>query len=107
MPYGKDVSGGTVEFLQNVPLGSVLNGSGWAVAFWVTWFIARMVYLGKLVPRSTHDDTVAALEIERERNRLLVEQIGRMGDSMETVEAFVRALPQPPHVSQHRRVGGR
>lgn len=95
-----------MEFLQGLPLGTALNGSGWIVAFGVTWFIARMVYLGKLVPRSTLDDTVAALAIERERNRVLLEQVGRIGDSMETVESVVRALPQPPQ-SQPRRGGGR
>lgn len=97
-------------FLEGVPLGSVLNGSGWAVAFWVTWFVARLVYQGKLVPRSTHEDTVKALEIERTRNQLLVEQNGRMADAMETVEAVVRALPrpsQPPALPPGRRGGGR
>lgn len=109
MPSGKETwSGAQVEFLQGLPLGAALNGSGWIVAFGVTWFIARMVYLGKLVPRSTLDDTVKALEIERERNRLLVEQNGRMVDSMETVEAVVRALPQPPSpVQLTRGRGGR
>ncbi len=101
-----------MDFLQGVPLGSVLNGSGWAVAFWVTWSVARMVYLGKLVPRSTHDDTVKALEIERTRNGVLIEQLGRAADSLETVEAVVRALPQPPPSPtqpqlQGRRGGGR
>lgn len=97
-----------MEFLQGLPLGTALNGSGWIVAFGVTWFIARMVYTGKLVPRSTHDDTVAALEIERERNRLLTEQAGRMADSMETVARVVNALPTPPSQGvQLRRGGGR
>lgn len=97
-----------MEFLQGLPLGSVLNGSGWAVAFWVTWSVARMVYLGRLVPRSTHDDTVKALEIERARNEVLLEQVGRIGDSLETVESVVRALPQPqPPQIQGRRGGGR
>lgn len=97
-----------VDFLQAVPLGPLLDGSGWVVAFWVTLYVARMVYTGKLVPRSTHDDTVAALEIERTRNALLVEQVGRMGDSMETVERVVSALPAPPSQGvQLRRGGGR
>jgi hypothetical protein len=100
-----------VGFLEGVPLGSVLNGSGWAVAFWVTWFVARLVYSGRLVPRSTHEDTVKALEIERARSELLTEQLGRMADSMEVVENVVRALPQPPKPPQQpppgRRGGGR
>lgn len=97
-------------FLEGVPLGSVLNGSGWAVAFWVTWFVARLVYTGRLVPRSTHEDTVKALEIERTRNGVLMEQLGRMADSMEVVEGVVRALPQPQQPPQQlpgRRGGGR
>lgn len=94
--YGNDVwSGGAVGFLESVPIGTLVNGGGWVTAFWVTWFVARLVYTGRLVPRSTHEDTVKALEIERERNRLLVDQLGRMTDAMETVEAVVRALPQP------------
>lgn len=98
-----------MEFLQGVPLGAVLNGSGWIVAFGVTWFVAKLVYSGQLVPRSTHEDTVKALEIERERNRLLVEQNGRATDSLETLETFLRALPQPPQQRpnlQHPRRGG-
>jgi hypothetical protein len=95
-----------VGFLEGAPLGSVLNGSGWAVAFWVTWFVARLVYSGRLVPRSTHEDTVKALEIERARNELLTQQLGRMADSMEVVEGVVKALPQPPPQLQ-RRGGGR
>ena len=94
-------------FMGDVPLDSILNGSGWAVAFWVTWFVARLVYTGRLVPRSTHQDTVKALEIERRRNELLVEQNGRMTDSMETVAAVVRALPQPTVQLRGGRGGGR
>ena len=97
-------------FLEGIPLGTLVNGGGWVTAFWVTWFVARLVYTGRLVPRSTHEDTVKALEIERERNRLLVEQNGRMTDAMETVEAVVRALPQPPQppaLPPGRRGGGR
>lgn len=98
-----------MDFLQAVPLGPLLNGSGWALAFWVTLYVARMVYTGKLVPRRTHDDTVAALEIERQRNALLVEQVGKTADSLETLEAFLRALPQPAPAPQPpaRRGGGR
>ena len=96
-----------MDFLQGVPLGAVLNGSGWAVAFWVTWFVARLVYTGRLVPRSTYDDQVKALEIERERNRVLTEQNGQMADSMETVAAVVRALPSPQPNQMARRGGGR
>jgi predicted MFS family arabinose efflux permease len=99
--------GGTVGFLEGVPLGQLLNGGGWAIAFWVTWFVARLVYTGRLVPRSTHEDTVKALEIERTRNASLVEQVGRMTDAMETVEVVIRALPQPPPSQTQRRGGGR
>jgi hypothetical protein len=94
-------------FLEGVPLGAVLNGSGWAVAFWVTWFVARLVYTGALVPRSTHEDTVKALEIERQRNDILSGQQAQITDSMETVEAFVRALPQPQQHQLPGRRGGR
>lgn len=102
-------TGAPVEFLQGIPLGTVLNGSGWVVAFWVTLYAARMVYAGQLVPRSTHEDTVRALELERERNRLLLEQVGRVADSLETVESVVRALPQPQQqqLPPGRRGGGR
>lgn len=85
-----------MEFLTAVPLGGVLDGSGWAVAFWVTFYVARMVYTGRLVPQRTHEATVKALDIERERSRLTLEQLGRQTDSMETFEAFVKALPQSP-----------
>lgn len=78
-----------------IPLAGLADVGGWVTAFGVTLYAARMVITGKLVPRRTHDDTVAALEIERERNRLLVEQNGQLTDSMETLEAFIHALPQP------------
>lgn len=97
-----------MDFLQGLPLGSILNGSGWIVAFGVTWFVAKLVYSGQLVPRSTHEDTVKALELERERNRVLLEQNGRATDSLETLETFLRALPQPQQLPPGaRRVGGR
>lgn len=102
-----EADGGTVEFLQGVPLGPVLNGSGWAVAFWVTWWVSKLVYTGRLVPRSTYDDQVKALEIERKRNETLVEQNGRTADAMEVIESVVRALPQPPQQASARRGGGR
>jgi hypothetical protein len=82
-----------MDVFGGMPFGQVLNGSGWAVAFWTTWSVARMVYTGKLVPRSTYRDTVDALGIERERNKLLMEQLGKVTDSMEVFEAFVRSLP--------------
>ena len=94
-----------MDFLEAVPLGPLLDGSGWVVAFWSVLYAARLVYTGWLVPRSTHDDTVAALEIERRRNELLMDQLGRTTDSMETLEAFLRALPQSPTPSGAR--GGR
>ncbi len=87
-------------FLEGVPIGPVLNGSGWAVAFWVTWFVARLVYMGALVPRKTHEDTVKALEIERQRNEVLTGQLGQATDALETVEAFVQALPRPQEYRQ-------
>lgn len=100
-----------MELLGDLPIGSLVNGGGWVTAFWVTWFVARLVYTGRLVPRSTHEDTVKALEIERERNRVLLEQNGRATDSLETLEAFLQALPQPPRQQQlppgARRAGGR
>lgn len=98
-----------MELLGDLPLGALLNGGGWAVAFWVTWFVARLVYTGRLVPRSTHEDTVKALEIERERNRLLMEQNGQATDALETLDTFLRALPQPqpPNLQHPRRGGGR
>jgi hypothetical protein len=92
-----------VGFLEGVPLGAVLNGSGWVVAFWVTLFSARMVLTGALVPRATHEDTVKALEIERQRNDILSGQQAQITDSLETVEAFVKALPQPQLDGQQRR----
>ena len=85
-----------MEFLGGLALGTLADVGGWITAFGVTLYAARLVYTGKLVPRSTYDDQVKALEIERTRNAVLVEQIGRMGDSMETVERVVSALPQPP-----------
>ncbi len=102
-----------MEFLGGLALGTLADVGGWITAFGVTLYAARMVYTGKLVPRSTHDDTVAALELERERNRTLIEQIGRVADSLETVESVVTALPQPPQYRQQqlppgaRRAGGR
>ncbi len=101
-----------MDFLQAVPLGALADVGGWITAFGVTLYAARLVITGKLVPRSTHDDTVAALEIERQRNALLVEQNGRLTDAMETVEAFVQALPQPQGQRQlppgrSRQGGGR
>lgn len=92
--------------LEGLPFGPILNGSGWAVAFWVTWFVARMVYTGALVPRTTHEDTVRALEIERKRNELLSEQVGKLVDSVETVEMFLRALPSGPGTTPPRPRGG-
>jgi hypothetical protein len=89
--------------LAAVPLDKILDGGGWAVAFWVTFYVARMVYTGRLVPRRTHEDTVTALEIERKRNGLILEQLGKQTDSMETFEAFVRALPQPVQPVAPRR----
>jgi hypothetical protein len=84
-----------VDWIEAVPLDKLLNGGGWAVAFWAVLYVARMVYRGKLVPERTHEAVVQALEIERRRNELLLEQLGNATDSLETVEAFVRALPQP------------
>lgn len=83
-------------WLEAVPLGQVLNGGGWAVAFWAILYVARMVYTGKLVPQKTHEDTVKALEIERIRNELLLKQLERATDSMEVFENFVRSLPRSP-----------
>ena len=87
-----------MDWLEAVPLDKLLNGGGWAVAFWAVLYVARMVYRGKLVPERTHEATVQALKIERERNELLVKQLEKVTDALETVEAFVRALPQPPPV---------
>lgn len=100
-----------MEFLGGLALGTLADVGGWITAFGVTLYAARLVYTGKLVPRSTYDDQVKALEIERERNRLLMEQVSRIGDSLETVESVVRALPSPPRPSRTlppgaRRVGG-
>jgi hypothetical protein len=92
---GQENAGGVVDFLETVPLDKLLNGSGWAVAFWAVLYVARMVYRGRLVPERTHVETVKALEIERKRNELLLMQLERATDSMETFEAFVRSLPQP------------
>ena len=101
----------SVEILGGLALGTLADVGGWITAFGVTLYAARMVYTGKLVPRRTHDDTVAALEIERRRNEVLIEQIGRIADSLETVESVVTALPQPPTARQQlppgRRGGGR
>lgn len=84
-----------MEFLADLPLGPLIDSGGWAVAFGVVWSVARMVLTGTLVPRKTHEDTLKALEIERTRNELYSEQLGKMTDSMETFERFVNALPQP------------
>lgn len=81
---------------EALPLDKLLNGGGWAIAFWVVFYLGRMVYTGKLVPWRTHEATMKALEIERERNDLLMEQLVAITDSVETFETFVRALPQPP-----------
>jgi hypothetical protein len=97
-----------VEFLGGLALGTLADVGGWITAFGVTLYAARLVYTGKLVPRSTYDDQVKALEIERARNAVLMDQIGRMADSMETVERVVSALPAPPQQGvQLRRGGGR
>ncbi len=98
----------SVEILGGLALGTLADVGGWITAFGVTLYAARMVYTGKLVPRRTYDDTVAALQIERERNRVLIKQIGRIADSLETVESVVSALPrpqQPPTLPRGR--GGR
>ena len=95
--------------LEAVPFDKLLDGGGWAVAFWVVFYVGRMVYVGRLVPWRTHEATVKALEIERERSALLVQQLNTMTDSMETVEALIRALPQPlplPPARGPRRAGG-
>lgn len=98
-----------MEFLGGLALGTLADVGGWITAFGVTLYAARMVITGKLVPRSTYDDQVKALEIERARNAVLVDQVGRMADSMETVERVVSALPTPPPPQgvQLRRGGGR
>lgn len=99
--FDEDDGGCPMGFLDGIPLGPVLNGSGWAVAFGVVWYVARLVFLGSLVPRRTHEDTVAALSLERERNKILMEQLGKMTDSMETFEQFIHALPQPTRTAPH------
>lgn len=97
-----------MEFLGGLALGTLADVGGWITAFGVTLYAARLVYTGKLVPRSTYDDQVKALEIERARSAVLAEQVTRMADSMETVERVVRALPAPPPQGvQLRRGGGR
>jgi hypothetical protein len=102
-----------LELLGGLSLSALADVGGWVTAFGVTLYAARMVITGRLVPRSTHEDTVKALEIERERNRLLVEQNGRATDALETLNTFLRALPQPqpqpqpPSLQHPRRGGGR
>ena len=84
-----------MDFLAGLPFDKVLDGGGWAAAFWVTFYVARMVYTGRLVPYKTHEGTVSALELERKRNEVILDQLERATDAMETFEAFVKALPQP------------
>ena len=84
-----------MDWLEALPFDKILNGGGWAVAFWAVLFVARLVLKGDLVPRKTHEDTMEALGIERERNALLLERLEQVTDSMETFEVFLRALPLP------------
>lgn len=88
-----------MDWLEALPFDKILNGGGWAVAFWAVLFVARLVFRGDLVPRKTHEDTMTALTIERERNTLLLERLEQVTDSMETFEVFLRALPQPSQVA--------
>lgn len=85
-----------MDFLEAVPFDKIFNGSGWAVAFWTVLYATRLVFRGDLVPRKAHEDTQSALNIERARNELLLKQLEKATDSMETFERFVKALPQPP-----------
>jgi hypothetical protein len=87
-----------VNFIEAVPFGSIVDGSGWAVAFWAVLYVTRMVLKGQLVTRTTHEATLEALAIERKRNELLLRQVERAADSLETFERFVQALPQPSPV---------
>jgi len=88
--------------IGGIPLGDVLNGSGWAVAFWVVWYIGRMVYLGRLIPKSLHDKALEAVQTERKRADLQAQQIEEINDSLRTLDQFVRSLPQPPSPSKPR-----
>jgi len=88
-----------VNFLEAVPFGSIVDGSGWAVAFWAVLYVTRMIFKGQLVTRPTHEATLEALAIERKRNDLLLKQVERTTDSLETFERFVQALPQPSPVA--------
>jgi hypothetical protein len=94
-----DDGGRRVDFIEAVPFGSIVNGSGWAVAFWAVLYATRMIFKGQLVPRQTHEATLEALAIERRRCDLLIAQGERTADSLETFQRFVEALPQPASVS--------
>lgn len=100
-----------MDFFGGLTPAAFANVGGWSVAFFVLLAVARMVYTGKLVPRSTHEDVLkdradwrAACEAKDETIRVLSAQHGDMRDSLEVVEQFVRSLPQPPRQSSR---GGR
>jgi hypothetical protein len=101
------ISGARVNFIEAVPFGSIVDGSGWAVAFWAVLYVTRMVLKGQLVTRTTHEATMEALAIERKRNEVLLRQVERTADSLETFERFVQALPQPSPVPTPALPAGR
>lgn len=91
------------------------NIGGWAAFVFVLLTVSRMVYVGKLVPQSTHerelnavtkdrDDWRAAAEAKDGTIGVLTESHRDVADSLQVVEQFVRSLPQPPRQSSR---GGR
>jgi len=94
-----------VDWFDAVPFDKILNGSGWAVAFWTLLGVSRFILKGDLVPRKTYEDVLDALVTERARNDLLLKQLEKVTDGMETFERFVRALPQPSSVPTPGPVG--
>jgi len=89
-----------VDFLAALPLDKIGDITGWAVLVWVLLRHNKRVQDGDLVPRKTHEDTLTALAIQRDRNELLLAKLSEVTDSMETFEAFVRALPQPQQLTE-------
>jgi hypothetical protein len=84
--------------IDGIGLPQVGLGSGWALA---AVFVA-LVYWGKLIPRSTHDDVVHDRDEWRTESRIKDaqihekdEQLRHMGEVGRTVDHIMRSLPRP------------
>jgi hypothetical protein len=92
--------------IGGLTLGSIADVGGWGVAFLVLLGVSRMMFTGKLVSQSAHERELNAALKDRDDWRetarakdatiqVLSQTQEGMRDSMQVVEQFVRALPQP------------